>query len=195
MRLLALAFVAVIPAATYAADTTTWTSDKIHSSVGFSTRYLLVSEVSGEFTDYEVDVISTKEDFSDAQITVTVNTTSIDTDNEKRDNHLRSDDFFNAEKYPVMKFVGKKLGKLEGNRYKLHGDLTIRDITKPITLDATFGGFTKDPWGNERAGFKIWGEVNRFEYGLKWDATTEAGGLVVGPTVKIESDLSLVKQK
>jgi len=195
MKHLALALAMLVSTVTHAADTLRWTSDKVHSSVGFSVRYLLINEVSGKFDNYEVELVSAEEDFSDAKITVVVKTSSIDTDNEKRDNHLRSDDFFNAEKYPELKFVGTKLEKVEGDRYKLHGDLTIRDITKPITLDVTLGGFTKDPWGNERAGFKIEGEVNRFEYGLKWDAATEAGGLVVGPRVKIESDLSMVKQK
>ena len=144
---------------------------------------------------YDIEVVSAKEDFSDAQINVNVQTSSIDTDNEKRDNHLRSDDFFNAEKYPELKFVGRKLQKIDGDKYTLYGDLTIRDITRPVTLDVTMGGVVRDPWGNERAGFSISGEIDRFEYGLKWDSATEAGGLVVGPKVKIQSDLSLIKQE
>jgi polyisoprenoid-binding protein YceI len=195
MKHVSLALAMLVSTVALSADTVTWVPDPAHSSVGFSVRHLLISEVSGRFDKYSIEVVSAKEDFSNAQINVTVRTSSIDTDNEKRDKHLRSDDFFNAEKYPELKFVGRKLEKIEGDTYKLYGDLTIRDITRPVTLDVTMGGVVKDPWGNERAGFSISGEIDRFEYGLTWDAATEAGGLVVGPKVKIQSDLSLVKQE
>ncbi len=195
MKHMALALATLVSTVALSADTLTWVPDPVHSSVGFSVRHLLISEVSGKFDKYDIEVVTAKEDFSDAQINVNVQTSSIDTDNEKRDNHLRSDDFFNAEKYPELKFVGRKLQKMDGDKYKLYGDLTIRDITRPVTLDVTMGGVVKDPRGNERAGFSISGEIDRFEYGLMWDAATEAGGLVVGPKVKIRSDLSLIKQE
>ncbi len=195
MKHMTLALATFVSTVALSADTLTWVPDPVHSSVGFSVRHLLISEVSGKFDRYDIEVVSAKEDFSDAQINVNVQTSSIDTDNEKRDNHLRSDDFFNAEKYPELKFVGRKLQKMDGDKYKLYGDLTIRDITRPVTLDVTMGGVVKDPRGNERAGFSISGEIDRFEYGLMWDAATEAGGLVVGPKVKIRSDLSLIKQE
>jgi len=177
------------------AQLTKWLLDRDHSSFGFAVSHLVISEVTGGFDDFAVDVVSDVDDFTDAKITVVVKTASINTQNQKRDGHLRSDDFFNAEKFPEMRFVGKKMEKVSGNRYKLSGDLTIRDITKPVTLDVKLGGVVKDPWGNTKAGFKVSGEVDRFEYGLKWNVTTETGGLVAGDVITIVCNLELTKQK
>lgn len=173
---------------------TTWVIDKSHSKIGFSVTHLLISEVEGYFKDYSAKIVTKGEDFDYAQIEFIAKTSSIFTDNEKRDQHLKSDDFFNSEKYPELKFVGKSFKKVENNKYKLSGDLTIRDVTKPITLDVEFNGKVKDPWGNIRAGFNITGKLNRFDYGLKWNALTELGGAVVDNIVKLRIHVELIKQ-
>ena len=176
------------------AQSTKWTQDASHSDVSFNVKHLVISSATGNFKDYSVTVLSDKEDFSDAKIDVTINTGSIDTDNENRDKHLRSDDFFNSEKYPAMTFKGRSLKKVGKNTYKLTGDLTIRNITKTVTLDVEFGGRIKDPWGNTKAGFRIEGVINRFDYGLKWDKALETGGLVVDKDVRIICNIELTKQ-
>ena len=119
---------------------------------------------------------------------------SIDTDNEKRDEHLRSDDFFNAEKYPQLKFVSKSFKKVDENEYKMVGDLTMRDVTKEVELDVELNGTVVDPWGNTKAGFNLVGEINRFDYNLKWSKALETGGLVVGEDVEIIGKLQLMKK-
>jgi polyisoprenoid-binding protein YceI len=127
-----------------------------------------------------------------AKIDFTADINSINTDNEKRDNHLKSDDFFNAEKYPQMKFVGKSMQKVGNNKYKLTGDLTIRDITKTVTLDVIYNGIVK-AWGATKAGFKLTGIINRFDYNLKWNTLLETGAAVVGKDVSINCDIQLIK--
>lgn len=171
---------------------TKWTADKAHSKAQFSVTHLIISEVTGHFKSFDVNVQSSKDDFSDAKIDFSADISSIYTDNEKRDAHLKSDDFFNAEKFPKMTFKGKSLKKIDGKNYKLVGDLTIRDVTKEVTLDVVYNG-TVQAWGTTKAGFKIKGEVNRFDYNLKWNTLIEAGGAVVGKTVYITVDLELQK--
>lgn len=171
----------------------TWTIDKAHSQVQFSVTHLVISEVTGHFKSYDGSITATKDDFSDAKIDFTVDINSINTNNEQRDNHLKSDDFFNAEKFPKMTFKGKSFKKVGENKFQLVGDLTIRDVTKEVTLDVVHNGTVKDPWGNTKAGFKITGSLNRFDYNLKWNALTEIGGAVVGRTVNIVVDLQLQK--
>lgn len=173
---------------------TTWVVDKSHSKVGFTVTHLLITEVDGYFKDFDVKVSTNREDFENAKIEFTAKTASIFTDNDRRDEHLRSDDFFNSEKFPEMKFVSKSFKKVGKNKYKLVGDLTIRDVTKQINLDVTYNGTTKDPWGNIKAGFTVTGQLNRFDYGLKWNALTELGGAVVDKTVKLRINVQLVKQ-
>lgn len=174
---------------------TNWVIDKAHSKIGFSVTHLLISEVEGYFKDFDLKVSTSKEDFTDAKIEFTAKTESIFTDNERRDAHLRSNDFFNSEKFPEMKFVSKSFNKTGKNKYKLTGDLTIRDVTKPITLDVVYNGTVKDPWGNTRAGFNVTGQLNRFDYGLKWNALTELGGAVVDKIVKLRIHVELIKQQ
>jgi len=171
----------------------TWTIDKAHSKVQFTVTHLVISEVTGHFKSYTGSITATKDDFSDAKIDFTVDIKSINTDNEQRDNHLKSDDFFNAEKFPQMTFKGKSMKNMGNNKYQLTGDLTIRDVTKEVTLDVVHNGTVKDPWGNTKAGFKITGALNRFDYNLKWNTLTELGGAVVGRTVNIVIDLQLQK--
>ena len=172
---------------------TKWTIDKAHSKVQFIVTHLIISEVTGRFQIYDGNIETSKEDFSDAKIDFSVDVASINTDNTQRDNHLKSDDFFNAEKFPKMVFKGKSLQKLSGNKYKLTGDLTIRDVTKTVVLDVVYNGTVKDPRGNTKAGFKVTGSLDRFDYNLKWNALIEAGGAVVGKTVNIVIDLQLAK--
>ena len=161
-----------------------WVLDKGHSNVKFTVTHMVVSEVEGSFKNFEGTVESSKPDFSDAVITFTVDVNSVDTDNERRDNHLKSDDFFNAEKFPQMKFQSTSFKPLGGKKYKLDGNLTIRDVTKPVSFDVTFGG-TLDTKRDIVAGFKASTTINRFDYNLKWDRATEAGGLVVAKDVVV----------
>ncbi len=172
----------------------TWLFDKSHSKIGFSVKHLMITEVEGFFKDYDGKVVTNREDFENAQIEFIAETASIFTDNERRDEHLRSNDFFNSENYPKMTFRSKSFKKVGKNKYKLTGDLTIREITKPITLDVIYNGSTKDPWGNTKAGFTVTGQLNRFDYNLKWNALTELGGAVVDRIVKLKINVQLVKQ-
>ncbi len=172
---------------------TKWEIDKSHSKVGFTVTHMVISEVDGFFKDYSGNITTNNDDFSTAKIDFTVNTKSIFTDNDSRDNHLRSDDFFNSEKFPQMTFKGKSMKKVGDNKFKLIGDLTIRDVTKQVELDVKFNGIVKDPWGNTKAGFKITSELNRFDYNLKWNTAIETGGLVVGKEVELVIDLQLKK--
>lgn len=173
-----------------------WDFDKAHSSVGFSVTHLVISEVTGNFKDFSGTVTSKKDDdFTDAVINFTAKTGSVNTDNEMRDKHLASDDFFGSEKYPEIKFVSKSMKKVKGNKYTLTGDLTMKDVTKQVKLDVTYNGTAKDPWGNTKAGFKINGALNRFDFNLKWNTVMEAGGAVVGKEVKINIAVELQKKK
>jgi len=173
---------------------TTWTVDKAHTKVGFSITHMVITSVEGFFKDYDAKITTKDDDFSTAGIDFTINTNSIFTDNEKRDNHLRSDDFFNAEKYPQLIFKSKLIKKVGEDKYKLVGDFTIRDVTKEIELDVKLNGIIKDGFGNTRAGFKITGEVNRFDYNLKWSKTIETGGLIAGKEVELIINLEILRK-
>jgi len=174
---------------------TKWNFDKSHSVVGFNVTHMLISETDGNFQDYEGSVVSSNDDFQNAVIAFEAKTTSIFTDNEKRDNHLRSEDFFNAEKFPTLSFKSKSLTKISGKNYSLVGDLTIKGITKEVSLDVKYNGTVKDPWGNTRAGFKISGGIDRFDFGLTWNTVLEAGGLVVSKEVEMDIKIELIKEK
>ena len=184
----------VLFAAASFAQSTIWKFDKAHSQVKFNVTHLVISEVTGYFRTFDGTVKTNGEDFTDAQIEFTIETQSIDTDNEKRDNHLKSDDFFNAEKFPQLKFKSKSMKKVGNNKYKLTGDLTIRDVTKQVELNVVYGGMANDGYGNKKAGFKITGTVNRFDYNLKWNALLEAGGAVVGSDVEMVCNIQLVQE-
>ncbi len=171
-----------------------WEFDKSHTNVGFTVKHLVISEVDGNFSNFDGKVSTKGEDFSGADVEFTVDINSINTNNENRDNHLKSDDFFNAEKFPEMTFKSKSMEKAGDDKYLLVGDLTIRDVTKEINLDVTYNGSVKDPWGNTKAGFKLIGELNRFDYNLKWNKTIETGGLVVGEKVKLNLNVQLTKK-
>lgn len=161
-----------------------WTLDKSHSNVRFSVTHMVVSEVEGSFKLFDGAVESSKPDYSDAKINFTVDINSINTDNEGRDKHLKGDDFFSAEKFPQAKFESTSFTPLGNNKYKLVGNLTIRDVTKPVTFDVTYGGSIATQRG-PKIGFKATTTINRFDYGLKWDRATETGGLVVSKDVEL----------
>jgi polyisoprenoid-binding protein YceI len=174
---------------------TTWKLDNAHSNVKFSVTHLIISEVEGGFKAFSGKLESSKPDFTDASINFSVDVNSINTENEMRDKHLKSDDFFNAEKFPAMTFKGISWKKVDEKNYKLEGDLTIRDVTKRIVFNVVYGGIANDPWGNTKAGFKATAVINRLEYGLKWNTMTEAGGAVVGKDVTIVLNLEFAKEK
>jgi len=184
----------IVAASALSAQTTRWELDPSHSELGFRAKHLLIATTKGKFTDYKVTVLSDKADFTDAKIEVIAKVKSIFTDNNDRDNHLRSADFFDAEKYPELKFVGKSVKKVSGNKYKVTGDLTMKNVTKTVTLDMEFGGVVKDPWGNTKAGFTLTGELNRFDYGLAWNKAIETGGLVVDKMIKLDIEIELGKK-
>ncbi len=173
---------------------TNWSFDKAHSKIGFTVSHMVITDVDGKFNEYEGTVVTEGEDFEGAQVNFTIEANSINTDNERRDNHLRSDDFFAADEYPQITFTGKSMKKISENKYELVGDLTIRGTTKEIKLDVTHNGTVQDPWGNTKAGFKLAGSLDRFEYGLKWNTAIETGGLVVGKTVYLNIDIQLKKE-
>lgn len=171
----------------------TWTIDTAHTEIGFKVKHLVVSTVSGKFTSFEGKLEGEKEDFSDAKISFTADVDSIHTGNEQRDGHLKSADFFDAAGHPKLTFTSTAIEK-DGNDYKITGDLTIRETTKSIVLDAEFGGIEKSLYGQIVAGFEVTTKINRQDFGLKWGAVTEAGGLVVANDVKIIANVELIKQ-
>lgn len=179
---------------TVATQKNTWAIDPMHSEIQFKVKHLVISTVTGSFGQYDASFSSEKEDFSDAQISFSADINSINTNNEQRDTHLKSDDFFNAEQYPKMTFVSRELKKIGEGTYKLIGDLTIRDVTHTVELDTEYGGTMVDPYGQTKVGFEINGSINRKEFGLKWSAVTEAGGAVVSDQVKIIANVQFTRQ-
>lgn len=172
---------------------TTWQLDPAHSEVTFRIRHLMVSNVSGRFKNFASEVSTQGDDFTGADIDFTIETASIDTGVEFRDNHLRGDDFFNSEKFPTLHFKSTGLKPLGDGEYELEGNLTVRDITKPVRWQVEMGGIVKDPYGNIKAGFEVTGKINRREFGLLWSALTEAGGAVAGDEVKFQANVQYVK--
>jgi polyisoprenoid-binding protein YceI len=170
---------------------TTWTIDKVHSKIGFSAVHMVVAETEGKFDDFDATIISKSNDFNGAEVEFTAKVASINTENEKRDGHLKSDDFFSAEKFPEIKFKGTLVK--EGGKYKLRGKLTLRDVTKDVEFDVTYGGQINTGRG-EKAGFKLTGVINRQDYGLKWANKLQDGSAVVGDEVTISCKIELDKK-
>jgi len=168
---------------------TKWVVDKNHTDIRFTAVHYLITEVDGEFKEFEGTVVSPSDDFDGAEVSFTAQVASIDTDNERRDNHLKSDDFFNAEAYPEVKFKGKI--EKEGDKYYLVGDFTMRDVTKPVKFDVTYNGSVSLGERGKKAGFKVQGKVNRFDYGLKYNRMLEAGGLAVSDEIGITCNVEL----
>jgi polyisoprenoid-binding protein YceI len=172
---------------------TKWAIDTTHSEVQFKVKHLVISTVTGSFKKFSGEVISESDDFSNAEVNFSIDVDSIDTNQADRDGHLKSEDFFAAAQYPTITFSKGVLKKSSGNNYKLLGNLTIRETTAVVELDVEFGGTTKDPWGNIKAGFELNGKINRKDFGLSWNALTEAGGMVVAEDVKLHMNVELVK--
>jgi polyisoprenoid-binding protein YceI len=173
---------------------TTYKIDPMHSEIKFKVKHLMISNVTGAFKSFDATMEADKEDFSDAKISFEADVDSIDTNQEQRDVHLKSDDFFNAEKFPKIKFISKGIKKVSDDEFKLTGDLTIRDVTKELTMDVDFGGTTVDFYGQKKAGFELTGKINRSDFNLKWNAVTEAGGIVVSNEIKLQLEAQMVKQ-
>ncbi|MEI7810991.1 MAG: YceI family protein [Ignavibacteria bacterium] len=174
---------------------TSWTLDTAHSRLQFLVRHMLISEVSGHFNSYSMSVSTAGDNFDTTEVEVSIDVQSIDTGVPGRDDHLRSADFFDAEKYPKMTFKSIKLKELDDNRYKLTGSMTIKDITKTIELDLTYGGQATDKQGIQRAGFKAMGVINRFDHDIKWNKLIETGNAIVGRHILFTCNIELIKQK
>ena len=175
--------------------TTRWVTDPMHSEVQFKVKHLMITTVTGYFGQFNVEVETEDEDFTKAtKVLFTADVDSISTNNEQRDTHLKSADFFDAASHGQVKYEGKNFEKVGENEYKLHGDLTIRGTTKPVTVNVEFGGIVVDPYGQTKAGFTVTGKINRKDYGLMWDAVTEAGSVVVSDEIKLNCEIQLVKQ-
>lgn len=173
---------------------TKWIVDPAHSELGFKIKHLMVTNVSGWFNDFAAEVEMEGDDFETAQIYVSVNMASINTNNLQRDEHLRTSDFFEVEKYPEMLFDSRGIKKSDEENYIVHGDLTLKGITKPVKLNVEYSGVTKDPWGNERTGFIVTGKIKRSEWGVNFNAVLETGGVALSDEVKIHSEFQFVKQ-
>lgn len=178
---------------TATATTTTWAIDPSHSEIQFKVKHLMISTVTGSFKDFGAEAELEGDDLSNAQVSFWANTASIFTNDEKRDAHLRSGDFFDSEKFPKLSFKSTRI-EGGGSNWKVTGDLTIKDVTKPVTLNVEWSGTMKDPYGNTKAGLNLSGKLDRKEFGLTWNAALEAGGVLVSDEVRILAEVQLAKQ-
>jgi len=173
---------------------TKWVLDPTHSELSFKVRHMMITNVKGDFRKFDASITSVGNDFSKAAIKADVDTASVYTNSDDRDAHLRSGDFFDADNHKSITFEGTSFTKLDDENYRLKGNLTIKGITKEVSLDVEFGGVNKDPWGNEKAGFSLTGKINRKDWGLNWNAALETGGMLVSDEVKIHGEVQFVKQ-
>ncbi len=173
---------------------TKWAIDPTHSEIGFKVKHLMITNVHGEFRKFIAEVSSEEEDFTRSSVSVTIDAASILTNDDKRDAHLKSADFFDVEKYPELKFKETSFRKTADGNYKLRGILTIKEVSKEVAFEVEYGGIRKDPWGNEKAGFSLSGKINRRDFGLNWNAALESGGMLVSDEVKISAEMQFVKQ-
>lgn len=174
---------------------TKWTLDPTHSELVFKVRHMMITNVKGEFRKFDASIETEGTDFTKySVIDLTIDASSIYTNDDSRDGHLRSADFFDTEKYPTLTFEGKSFKKVYDDEFELKGLLTIKGIAREVKLDVEFGGINKDPWGNEKAGFSVTGKINRKDFGLNWNAALETGGVLVSDEVKISAEVQFVKQ-
>lgn len=171
-----------------------WTLDPTHSELSFKVRHMMITNVKGEFRKFDASIEANGQDFTKSSIDVTIDATSISTNEDKRDDHLKSADFFDVENYPTLSFHGKSFKKVDNDEYKLTGILTIKAVSKEVELDVEFGGINKDPWGNQKAGFSLEGKINRKDFDLNWNTALETGGVLVSEEVKISAEVQFVKQ-
>jgi polyisoprenoid-binding protein YceI len=174
--------------------TTNWSIDPMHSDVQFKIKHLVISTVTGSFKKFSGEATTEGEGFDNANIDFTIDVASIDTNQEMRDTHLRSGDFFEAEKYPTITFKSTSFKKISGDDYKLIGNLTMKGVTKPVELDVEYGGSEKDNYGNQKYGFEVTGKIPRKEFGLTYNAITETGGLALGEDVKLVANIQVAKK-
>jgi len=172
----------------------TYKIDAAHSEITFKIKHLVISTVTGSITKFDASMECSKDDFTDASISFEADVDSITTNNEQRDAHLKSEDFFHAEQFPKITFTSTSIEKKSDDEYLLHGDLSIRGVTKNIPLNVEHGGSVVDPWGQNKEGFELTGKISRKEFGLKWSALTEAGGAVVSDDVRLILNVQMVKQ-
>ncbi|MBS1640871.1 MAG: YceI family protein [Bacteroidetes bacterium] len=172
----------------------TYKIDATHSEITFKAKHLMITNVTGSFTKFDATMESEKDDFTDAKISFEADTASVNTNNTQRDEHLKGDDFFASEKFPTLKFTSTEFKKVSDDDYTLTGNLTIKNVTKPVTLKVEFLGLAKDPWGQTKAGFEATGKINRTDFGLTWNAALEAGGVLVSEDIKLNFNVQFVKQ-
>jgi polyisoprenoid-binding protein YceI len=172
----------------------TWAIDPTHSEIGFKVKHMMFTNVSGKFNTFSATIENEDDNFETSKISFSADINSIDTNNADRDNHLRSADFFDAEKFLKLTFTSTGISKVNEGEYKITGDLTVKDVTKSIELQAEYSGLMKDPWGNTKVGLSINGKLNRKEFGLTWNAALETGGVLVGEDVKLVAEIQFVKQ-
>lgn len=175
-------------------ETIKWAVDPAHTEIQFKVKHLMITTVTGSFKEFSAEAVTQGEDFTNGKFSFQAATNSIFTNNEQRDGHLKSADFFDVENFPLMKFESTGLHKSDEDNFLLSGNLTIREMTKPVTLNVEFGGIGKDPWGNLKAGFSLSGKINRKDWNLNWNAALEGGGLLVSEEVRILCEIQLVKQ-
>lgn len=173
---------------------TKWTVDPLHSELGFKIKHLMITNVSGNFQNFTVTAETDGEDFSTARISLTAEMASINTNNEQRDTHLRTADFFETDKFPQLSFHSTKLEKVDDETLRLTGDLTLKGITKPVTLNVEYSGATNDPWGGRRVGFIVSGKISRSAFGVTFNAVLETGGVALGDEVKLQAEIQMVKE-
>jgi polyisoprenoid-binding protein YceI len=171
----------------------TWSVDPTHSSVAFEVKHMMIATVRGHFADFSGRLEADPDDPANSHAVGTVRVASIDTGNADRDAHLRSPDFFDADRYPEMRFESRAIRHVDGGHYRVTGDLTVKDVTREVEVDATVEGAATDPWGNDRVGITIRGSVDRKDFGLTWQQKLAAGGMLVGEEVKILVDVSAVR--
>jgi polyisoprenoid-binding protein YceI len=171
-----------------------WTIDTTHSHIGFAVRHMMISTVRGQFNEFAGNIIVDSDNLANSTVEGTIKAASIDTREANRDAHLRSPDFFDAETYPELSFRSTRIESKGDNEYKVHGDLTIRGVTRQVAFNVTDEGTSKDPWGNTRRGVTAETKINRSDFGLTWNTVLETGGFAVGDEVKITAELELVYQ-
>ncbi len=174
--------------------TSTWAIDKTHSIVEFAVKHLVITTIKGQFRDFEGAALIDEANPGNSSVTASIDVASIDTNVPDRDTHLRSDDFFNAEKFPKITFKSTRVELVDGTHAKVHGDLTIRDVTRTVVLDTEYEGQVDDPWGNRRTAFTATTEISRKEFNVRWHQVVEAGGAVVGDNIKITLHIEAVRQ-
>jgi polyisoprenoid-binding protein YceI len=172
---------------------TKWTIDKAHSEIQFKAKHLMITTVTGSFANYDAEIETEGTDFATSTIKFSADVNSVDTGNEQRDAHLKGEEFFDAAKFPKLIFEAKGMTKKSDSEYTLNGNLTIRDVTKPVSLQVTVGGIAKDPWGNTKAGLEVSGKINRKDFGLKFHVVNEAGNLLVSDEIKLHAEVQLQK--